>query len=107
MVVVLAKKGLERGGETVVPTSVLAQVWRGGPMAARLSRLVAASTVDTLGEDRAKEIGIRLGAQGGKDIADAHIACCAVERRAVVATSDRDDIEALIEPGEPVRLIPV
>jgi predicted nucleic acid-binding protein len=107
MVAVMAKKALERGGETVIPASVLAQVWRGGLRGARLSRLVAASTVDALGEDRAKEIGIRLGAQGGKDIADAHVACCAVEHRAVVATSDRDDIEALTEPDEPVRLIAV
>lgn len=107
MVVVMAKKALERGGETVIPASVLAQVWRGGSKGARLSRLVAASTVDTLDEDRAKEIGVRLGAQGGKDIADAHVTCCAIEHRAVVATSDRDDIEALLEPGEPVHLIAV
>ena len=107
MVVVMAEQAREHGGDTVIPASVLAQVWRGGPKAARLARLVAASEIDSLGEDRAKEIGVRLGARGGSDVADAHVACCAVERRAVIATSDRDDIEALIEPGEPVHLIAV
>jgi predicted nucleic acid-binding protein len=106
-VAVMVKQAHEHGGETVIPASVLAQVWRGGPKAARLAKLIAASNVDMLGEDRAKEIGVRLGTQAGKDIADAHVACCAVELQAIVATSDRDDIEALIGPDEPVRLIPV
>lgn len=107
MVIAMAEQARKRGGDTVIPASVLAQVWRGGPRAARLARIVAGSDIDSLGEDRAKEIGTRLGAQDGKDIADAHVACCAVEHRAIVATSDRDDIEALLEPGEPVHLIAV
>jgi hypothetical protein len=41
------------------------------------------------------------------DVADAHVVCCAVERRAAIATSDQDDIEALIEPDESLRLIAV
>lgn len=97
----------ELDGETIIPGSALAQVWRGGPKSARLAQLIGGSNVDTLDEDRAKEVGVRLGARGGKDVADGHVACCAVERQAIVATSDRDDIEALIEPGEPVRLIAV
>jgi predicted nucleic acid-binding protein len=107
MVVVMVEQAHERGGDTVIPASVLAQVWRGGPRSARLARLIATSTVDALDEDRAREIGVRLGAHGGNDVADAHVSCCAVERRAIVATSDRADIETLIEPGEEVRLIPV
>jgi hypothetical protein len=97
----------EFDGETVIPASALAQVWRGGPKAARLSQLLGGSDIDSLDEDRAKQVGVRLGARRGKDVADAHVACCAVERQAIVATSDRDDIKALIEPGEPVRLIAV
>jgi hypothetical protein len=107
MVIAMTKKAHEHGGRTVIPASVLAQVWRGGPKAARLAKIVAGSDIDSLGEDRAKEIGTRLGAQDGKDIADAHVACCAVECRAIVATSDRADIETLIEPGEQVQLIAV
>jgi hypothetical protein len=59
------------------------------------------------GEKRAKEVGVRLGGRGADDVADAHVACCAVERRAAIVTSDRADIEALIEPGERVGLIAV
>jgi hypothetical protein len=106
-VIALVKQAHRLGGDTVIPASVLAQVWRGGPKAARLTRLVAGSDVDTLGEDRAKEIGVRLGARSCRDVADAHVVCCAVERRAAIATSDRDEIEALVEPGAPVRLIAV
>jgi predicted nucleic acid-binding protein len=107
MVIAMTKKAYERGGQTVIPASVLAQVWRGGPKAAHLAKIVAGSDIDPLGENRAKEIGIRLGAQGGKDIADAHVACCAVEHQAIVATSDRADIGALIGSDEPARLIGV
>ena len=114
--------GLERGSETiaglieaadkrgdgvVIPASALAQVWRGGPGAARLVKLLRTCEVDPLDEGRAKEIGVRLGAHGASDVADAHVVCCAVEREAALATSDVDDMDLLIEPGEPVRLMPV
>ena len=107
MVIAMAEQAREGGGDTVIPASVLAQVWRGGPKAARLVRIVAGSDIDSLDEDRAKEIGVRLAARNGSDVADAHVACCAVEHQAIVATSDRADIETLIEPGDQVRLIGV
>ncbi len=72
-----------------------------------MSRAVAAATVDTLGEGRAKEVGTRLGARGDSDIADAHVVCCAVELRATAVTSDADDLRSLVEPGEPLALIDV
>lgn len=97
----------KRGDGVVIPASALAQVWRGGPRAARLVKLLRTSEVDALDEGRAKEIGVRLGGHGTSDVADAHVVCCAVEREAAVATSDVDDMELLIEPGEPVRLMPV
>jgi predicted nucleic acid-binding protein len=105
--IAMAEQAHELGGTTVIPASVLAQIWRGGPKAARLTRLVEASEVDVLDEVRAKEVGVRLGARGGSDVADAHVVCCAARRRAAVATADRADIEALAEPGETIRLIPV
>jgi hypothetical protein len=86
---------------------VLAQVWRAGPKTARLARLLAGSEVDVLDEARAKQAGVRLGNRGGNDVVDSQVACCAVEREAVVATSDPDDIGALLEPGEAVRTIAV
>ena len=107
MAIVLAEQAHELGGGTVIPASVLAQVWRAGPKAARLARLLAGSEVDVLDEARAKQAGVRLGNRGGEDVVDSHVACCAVEREAVVATSDPGDIGALLEPGEPVRTIAV
>lgn len=97
----------ERGTETVVPTTVLAQTWRGGPRSAAVARLLDASVVDALDERRAKEVGIRLGARGGSDVTDGHVACVATNRKAVVATSDPDDITALSEPDAPLRLIAI
>lgn len=94
-------------GETVIPASALAQVWRGGPKSARLAQLIDGSDVDPLDEVRAKEVGVRLGARGRSDVADGHVACCAIEHRVPVATSDRSDLEALVEPDESVRLIDV
>jgi len=65
------------------------------------------SEVDSLDEARAKETGERLGSRDTSDVSDAHVVCCAVERDAVVITSDPDDMEALTEPGESVPLIAI
>lgn len=89
----------------VIPATALAQAWRGGPRSASLARLVAASEIDGLDEGRAKEVGSRLGERGGRDVADAHVVCCAVVCGAAVATSDPDDIRALVGPGEALALI--
>lgn len=91
----------------VIPATALAQVWRGGPRSASLARLVAASEVDSLDEESAKEVGLRLGLRGASDVPDAHVACCASAYQATVATSDPDDIKALAMPGERLGLMPV
>ncbi|HZK16132.1 MAG TPA: hypothetical protein VFC52_06055 [Solirubrobacterales bacterium] len=103
----MAEQAQELGGRVIVPACALAQVWRGGPRSARLARLLDSAGVDVLDEKRAKEVGVRLGSREADDVADAHVACCAIERRAAIVTSDRDDIEALIEPGERVGLIDI
>lgn len=103
----LLEEAEECGDEVVIPASVLAQAWRGGPRAARLARLVDGAEIDALDERRAKEVGGRLGSRGGRDLVDAHAVCCAVEREAAILTSDPDDTEALIEPGEEIELIRV
>jgi hypothetical protein len=91
-----------------VPASVLAQVWRGGPGAAPLARLLeAGQVVDPLAETRAKEIGLRLGERDANDVVDAHVVCCAVQFRAAIATSDPKDIRALAAPGEQLALIAI
>lgn len=98
---------VESGDELFVPASVLAQVWRGGPRSARLARLIASTTSDALDEARAKEVGERLGNRDKADIADAHVVCCAIDREAELLTTDCDDMEALIEPGERLTVVSV
>lgn len=97
----------ERGTETVVPASVLAQAWRGGPRSAPVARLLSACLIDQLDERRAKEIGTRLGARGANDVPDGHVAVVAAARKAVVATSDPDDIRALADVDAPLPLIEI
>jgi hypothetical protein len=98
---------IEEGEEILIPSSALAQVWRGGPRSARLVRLIAGCQSDSLDEARAREVGERLGSRGRSDIVDAHVVCCAVDRGADLVTSDPDDMKALAEPTERLVLISV
>lgn len=97
----------ERGTDTIVPATALAQVWRGGPRSAPIALLLEASVVDDVDQERAKEIGELLGARDANDVPDAHVACCALEHDAPVATSDPDDIAALGSPQLELTLIRV
>lgn len=100
---------LERGSEDVrgyvlvanhgkaqlfTSSGVVAQVWRGGARQARLSRLLASDllTEVSLGPEAARRIGILAAAAGLRDVVDGHVAAIALERDAVVLTSDPDDI---------------
>lgn len=98
---------LELGEEVTIPASALAQAWRGGPKAARLSRLIGGSHSDPLDEFRAKEVGERLGSRNANDIADAHVVCCTLGQNAALVTSDPADATALVEPGEDLTLVAV
>jgi hypothetical protein len=106
MMLALAEYADKRGDGPVIPASVLAQVWRGGPKAARLAKLLEVAEVDSLDEDRGREIGERLGARASSDVVDAHVVCCAIEREAIALTSDPSDIDALTGPEEAVRTMP-
>jgi hypothetical protein len=91
----------------LVPATVLAQAWRGGPRSALLARLLAGAIGDSLDERRAKEVGDRLGRYGKADVADAHVVCCALDQGAILVTSDPDDIEALTGSGEHLVVVSV
>jgi predicted nucleic acid-binding protein len=101
------EEAMELGEEITIPATVLAQAWRGGPRAARLSRLIGGSQSDSLNELRAKEVGERLGNRDAADIADAHVVCCALERNAALITTDPDDMNALAEPDEDLTVVSV
>ena len=103
----LFEEAMEADEELLVPASVLAQVWRGGSRSARIARLIASTMSDPLDEARAREVGERLGSRNMADIADAHAVCCAIERDAELLTTDRDDIEALIDHSERLTVVSI
>lgn len=103
----LADQALELGGLVVLPASVLAQVWRGGPRSAPIARLLDGWEFDSLDERRAKQVGERLGSRGASDVADAHVVCCALEHSAAVVTSDPDDMTTLAASTERLTLVAV
>ena len=90
--------------EVVLPRTVIAQVWRGTPRQANVSRLVGAGlrrgspvVIDELTADRAREIGVMIGQTSHPDVVDVHVALAAAERGHAVLTSDDADL-AKINP---------
>jgi predicted nucleic acid-binding protein len=85
--------------EVVLPRTVIAQVWRGSPRQANVGRLIKAGRaggspviIDELTAERAKQIGVTMGAISHSDIVDVHVALAASERGHAVLTSDDGDI---------------
>jgi predicted nucleic acid-binding protein len=84
-------------GHVALATSaaVVAQIWRGGNRQARLARLLASDLVTELALDleASRRIGmLAAAAPGARDVVDGHIAVIALDREALVLTSDREDI---------------
>lgn len=94
----LLREALAARVELVIPRTVIAQVWRGGPGQANVSRLLNATSregpviVDELTAERAKRIGLTIGRSGHPDIVDVHVSVAAREYGHAVLTSDDDDI---------------
>lgn len=81
----------------IVPSPVLAQVWRGGRTQARLARMLAGCRVVAPGETVAKLAGELLGRSGTSDAIDAMVVATAVLLRAAIVTSDVEDISRLVD----------
>jgi predicted nucleic acid-binding protein len=83
-------------GHVALATSaaVVAQVWRGGNRQARLARLLASDLVTELALDSeaSRRIGVLAAAPSARDVVDGHVASIALDRDAVVLTSDPEDI---------------
>jgi predicted nucleic acid-binding protein len=84
----------------IVPSPVLAQVWRGGRTQARLARMLAGCRVVAPGEAVAKLAGELLGRSGTNDAIDAMVVATAVLLRAAIVTSDVEDISRLAESAD-------
>jgi len=94
-------------GHAAIATSaaVVAQVWRGGSRQARLAGLLASDLVAELALDSeaSRRIGLlAAAAPGARDVVDGHIATIALDRNAVVLTSDP---EAIVRWGVPATNI--
>src|SRR4051812_49684849 len=112
-----ALMGLDRGAASVrgyvlladrgivalaTSSAAVAQVWRGGTRQARLSRFLSSDLVVELPLDpeASRRIGALAAAVGSKDVVDGHVAIIALDREAVVLTSDPADIARWGVPAE-------
>jgi hypothetical protein len=81
--------------DVVVPSTALAQAWRGGPRQARLARALAHCTVAPF-DPLARHVGELCGRAGTTDLCDAHVAIVASESADWLFTSDIGVMKALL-----------
>jgi predicted nucleic acid-binding protein len=89
------KARLELGVVPSVPAPVVAQVSR-SPQQAQLRRFLTGCLVVPLGESEAHEAGRLLGKTRTADVVDAVVATIALRQKAMILTSDTDDIIRLV-----------
>jgi hypothetical protein len=89
------KARLELGVIPLVPAPVVVQVSR-SPQQAQLRRFLTGCVVVPLGEREAHEAGRLLGTTRTADVVDAVVVTIAVRRKAMILTSDPDDIKRLV-----------
>jgi predicted nucleic acid-binding protein len=89
------KARLEFGVIPFVPAPVVAQVSR-SPRQAQLRRFLTGCVVVPFGESEAHEAGRLLGMTGTVDVVDAVVVTTALRQKAMILTSDPDDIKRLV-----------
>jgi predicted nucleic acid-binding protein len=101
------KARLELGVVPSVPAPVVAQVSR-SPQQAQLRRFLAGCVVVPLGESEAHEAGRLLGKSRTADVVDAVVVTIALRLKAMILTSDPDDIKRLVRAsGREVAVVAV
>ena len=80
-----------------LPAGCIAQAWRDPARQARLASFLRSPDVDVVAMDdaEARRVGLLLAGTGASDIADGHVALCAIRLDAAVLTSDPEDIRQL------------
>lgn len=93
--------------EMILPSAVLAQVWRDGARQSLLSKALRnpIMTEAPLNHSDAKRVGELLRTSGTTDVVDAHVAVLAERMHAPVITSDCGDISKLNEDLELIRAL--
>jgi predicted nucleic acid-binding protein len=89
------KARLEVGIVPLVPTVVIAQVSR-SLQQAQLRRFLTGCVIIPLGESEAHEAGRLLGFTRTADVVDAVVVAIAIQRRALILTSDPKDMERFV-----------
>ncbi len=84
-----------RSTTVLVPSTVIAQVWRGTASQARLSRALRHCLIASF-DAVARTIGELCGRTGTTDICDAHVAIIAATEGDVLYTSDQRDMRRLL-----------
>lgn len=93
----LVREALKMGVRLVIPAGALGQVWRGAACQAPLRALIKGPTtsVPALDQLLAEAAGVLCGRAGTSDVVDASVVLVARRERAVVVTSDVDDLRRL------------
>ena len=102
------RDALEAGAPALLPTVVLAQVWRASPRQAPLSVLRRMCRPVPFTEDVAEAVGRLLALSGTADVVDAAVIVAAISHGGAVLTSDPNDLRTLADAlGMSVPLIVV
>jgi len=91
---------VKRGVRPLIPSVVLAQVWRDASEQHDLAVLMKMSIVVPFDAETAKDVGGLLEKSGTSDIVDAAVVMVAMEHGAAAVTSDPDDIAALAQAAD-------
>lgn len=96
----LVREVLRTGAPLTIPAGVLGQVWRGAARQAPIRALMNGPTtrVPSLDQILAEAAGVLCGRASTSDVIDASVVLVARREKAVVVTSDVDDLRRL-DPG--------
>ena len=83
------------GEDIDVPSTALAQAWRGGPRQAQLAKALEHCVIGAF-DPVARRVGELCGRTRTADICDAHVAILAAGEGTILYTSDPDDLRRLL-----------
>lgn len=86
---------LAAGVAPVVPAPVLAEAWRGGARQASLVRLLAMCSIEPMGENQARHVGVLAGKAAHDDVVDVAVVEGATRRDDGIVTSNEDHIRRI------------
>ncbi|MGH3302481.1 MAG: twitching motility protein PilT [Streptosporangiaceae bacterium] len=89
------KLALDDERDVHIPAAVVGQAWRDAHRQVRLGQALAGCRVDPVGLDTSKAAGVLCGKAGTADVVDATVVVMAAALRAIIWTSDLQDIKAL------------